>query len=118
MREPLQYTLHLQCLVICVLAAAAAIRLLTYNVMSHNCLISPSFSLLRTNLVQRSALPLLPTAFPWGEAVNHLAARAAITVPSASVGSSELSVTAEWATLIAAKGRGLSSSEMTHPSFM
>lgn len=63
-----------------------------------------SFSQLRTNLGQRNAPHLLQTAFPWGETANHPAARAAITVPSASVGSSELSVTAEWATRTAAKG--------------
>lgn len=49
----------------------------------------------------RSALLLLLTAFPWGEAVNLRAMCAVITVASVSVGSSELSVTAEWATLAA-----------------
>lgn len=67
------------------------------------------FLLLRTNM-ERNTLLLLLTAFPWGETVNPLAVCAAITVPSASVGSSELSVTAEWATLTARRGGAARSS--------
>lgn len=67
---------------------------------SHVLWLSLSLSL-RTNLVWRSALLLPLTAFPWGEAVNLQATCAVISAPSASVGSSELCVTAEWATLAA-----------------
>lgn len=70
------------------------------TVWSHVLRLSLSLSL-RTNLVWRSALLLLLTAFPWGEAVNLQAMCAVISAPSASVGSSELCVTAEWATLAA-----------------
>lgn len=64
-------------------------------------LLSPFLFLsLRRNLAPNARLPLR-TAFPCGEAVNLRATCAAISAPSASVGSSELCVTVEWATLAA-----------------